>query len=123
MAVGSLLNQMRNEPRRLIPQHTKTLPKTQLSHDIESQPIKHFAHINPLLHIHAPFHDLVDKNLNIPQDQILHALQRILRERCRENTTLASMLDFVDCVVRVVDTFYGGEGVVEGGLLEGAREW
>lgn len=113
VAVRRLRNQMGNEPGGLVPQHTKTLPKTQFTHDIEGQPTEHLTHVNSLPLLDTSSVNLLREDFDISQDQILHTPQGIFREGGREDPTFPSMVDFIDGIVGVEDALDSGERRVE----------
>lgn len=110
--------------------HIKALPKAKLAHHIVRKVTEPIPHIpdNPLplvtLSMSILFIILVKpgqhrtKLPHMQQHHILHPLQRTLRERLAEHTSLASMHRLVNCIVRVVHPLDGWEGVIEIRFLE-----
>src|SRR5205807_427645 len=105
-----------NNPRRLLLQHAKALAKAELAHDVESKPTEQVTHIDANTALEGVV-DFAGEYIDVAQDQIFHALQRCVRESCRENTTLPTVLGFADCIMGVVHAFYGRECRVELRLL------
>ena len=122
-----------NQPNHVSPsignQHIKALPETQLPHNIVREvpePIGHVAdNITTLLlrvasSVTIPIGLLPSqRRAELPHMQehdILHGLERMVRERLAQHAPLAPMYGLIDGVVGVVHALDGGEGIVEVGL-------
>lgn len=120
MPVRRPVNQMDHAPLRAVNQHIETLPKAELSHNVICQVPKPIRHVkrSTLLWIARlqPFRLAAQNRAQLTHMQehnILHSLQRIIRERLAKHPTLPAMNHLVNCIVCVVDARDGREGVVK----------
>lgn len=122
--MSSLIHQPNHLPSRIGNQHIKTFPKTQLPHDVVREIRKQIPHVAndpfpPVLHtIRKLSRQHRTKLPHMQQHHVLHALERKIRERLAEHTSLPPMHHLVHRIVRVVHALNGRKGVVKVRFLE-----
>lgn len=112
---------------RTVNQHVEALAKAELAHDVVRQVAEPVRQVDgQSLPVMARF-DILAISLagkdgaelaDMQQHQILHALQRIVRERLAEHAPFPAMHGLIDDIVGVVHALDGREGVVEVGLFQ-----
>lgn len=122
--MSSFIHQLNHLPPRIGNQHIETLPKTQLPHDVVREIREQIPNVTnnpvpPILHAIRKFPRQHRTKLpHMQQHHILHALERMIRERLAEHTPLPPMYNLVNRIVRVVNTLDGREGIVKVRFLE-----
>lgn len=126
MPISSTIHQPDQLPFATRNQHIEALPETELPHNIVREipePIAHIPdHSLGLAHHGIPAGMLPREDRtqlpHMQQHNVLHALERIVRERLAQHAPLAAVNGLIDRIVGVIHALDGREGVVEIRLLE-----